>query len=127
MGRPKKATPNVEKAPSRLAGAFDFLPEHHLSWEVFLEKLTLLAHTFGYCKVDSPMFEDSRLFSFWSQGDDHLLLVQDAKGASIAARPTNIFNLVRVYLENHFVERERVSKWYYSGPVAYVSKGQIKQ
>ena len=83
MGRPKKATPSVEKAPSRLAGAFDFLPEHHLSWEVFMEKLTSLAHNFGYGKVDGPMFEDSRLFSFWSQDDDQLL----ENGRLRSARP----------------------------------------
>lgn len=127
MGRPKKATPSVEKAPQRLPGANDFLPEHHLSWEVFIEKLVLLAHNFGYGKVEAPMFEDSKLFSFWTQNDDQLLMVQDPKNGSVAARPTNIFSLIRVYLENHFAEREKVSKWYYSCPVAFISKGQIRQ
>ncbi len=127
MGRPKKATPSVEKAPLRLTGAFDFLPEQHLSWEVFLEKMISMAHTFGYGKVDSPMFEDSRLFSFWTQNDDRLVTLSDSKGNPIAAKPTNIFSLIRVYLENHFAERERISKWYYHSPVAYISKDQIKQ
>src|SRR6266576_3319952 len=99
MGRPKKLTPTVEKAPPRLAGAADLLPEHHLSWDVFLEKRVNLAHNFGYAKIDTPMFEDARLFAFWSQGQDQLLTLQDAKGNAVAAKPANIFGLVRAYLE----------------------------
>jgi histidyl-tRNA synthetase len=127
MGRPRKITPTVEKAPPRLAGASDLLPEHHLSWDVFSEKLTSLAHNFGYLKIDTPMFEDAHLFGFWSQGKDSLLITQDAKGNQVAARPSNIFGLVRAYLEYHFPERERVSKWYYSSPIAFVSGNEIKQ
>jgi histidyl-tRNA synthetase len=127
MGRPKKATPNVEKAPGRLPGSLDFLPEHHLAWEVFLEKLASLSHTFGYAPVDSPMFEDSRLFSFWMQNGAQLLTVANPKGNPVAARPANIFSLARVYLENHFAEREKVTKWSYHAPVAYLSGGQIRQ
>ena len=127
MGRPKKATPSVEKAPLRLPGSVDLLPEHHISWDVFLEKMTGLAHAFGYARVDSPLFEDARLFSFWSQNQDQLLTVSDHKGQTIAARPTNIFSLARVYLENNFTERERVSKWYYYCPVAFVRDNEIKQ
>src|SRR5258708_16725693 len=52
MGRPKKLTPTIEKAPPRLAGAMDLLPEHHMSLDVFSEKLLALAHTFGYAKVE---------------------------------------------------------------------------
>ncbi len=128
MGRPRKLTPTIEKAPPKLAGANDLLPEHHLSWEVFLEKLTHTAHNFGYSKIETPIFEDARLFSFWSQGKDQLLTTQDAKGGAIAAKPTNIFSLVRAYLEYHFPEREKVSKWYYHSPVNWVSPThEIKQ
>lgn len=127
MGRPRKITPTVEKAPPRLAGSTDLLPEHHLSWDVFLEKLVTLAHNFGYVKIDTPMFEDSQLFSFWSQGKDQLLSLQDPKGKQVAAKPSNIFGLIRAYLEYHFPERERVSKWYYSSPVAFISGNEIKQ
>lgn len=117
----------MEKAPPRLAGSTDLLPEHHLSWDVFLEKLVTLSHNFGYVKIDTPMFEDAGLFGFWSQGRDQLLTMQDAKGNAIAAKPSNIFGLVRAYLEYHFPERERVSKWYYSSPVTFVSGNEIRQ
>jgi len=127
MGRPRKITPTIEKAPPRLAGVRDLLPEHHLSWDVFLEKLVTLAHNFGYVRIDTPMFEDARLFGFWSQGQDELLTLEDPKGNQIAAKPSHIFGLVRAYLEYHFPERERVSKWYYSSPVAFVSNGEVKQ
>lgn len=127
MGRPRKIAPLVEKAPPRLAGSADLLPENHLSWDVFLEKLVTLAHNFGYVRIDTPMFEDVSLFGFWSQGTDQLLTLQDAKGRAVTCKPSNIFGLVRAYLEYHFPERERVSKWYYSSPVAFISNNEIKQ
>ncbi|MBX4191755.1 MAG: ATP phosphoribosyltransferase regulatory subunit [Candidatus Doudnabacteria bacterium] len=128
MGRPKKLTPTVEKAPPRLAGAVDLLPEQHLSLDMFLEKLTDLAHNFSYAKVDTPILEDASLFSFWSQGADQLISFNDAKNNLVALKPTNIFSLARAYLEHHFPERERVSKWYYHSPVAWLtSSGETKQ
>jgi histidyl-tRNA synthetase len=122
MGRPKKLTPIIEKAPPRLAGSVDLLPEQHLSWDVFLEKMINLAHTFGYSRIDTPMLEDARLFNFWSQGTDQLIAFNDAKNHSIAVKPTNIFSLARAYLEYHFPEREKVSKWYYNSPIAWLSQ-----
>src|SRR5690348_7169164 len=128
MGRPKKITPVVEKAPARLAGSFDVLPEQQLSWDFFLEKLHQIAHTFGYAKIETPLVEDARLFKFWEQGGtDKLIAFTDAKGLSVAIKPSNLFSLARAYLEYHYPEREKVSKWFYTGPVAYNRDNQIKQ
>jgi histidyl-tRNA synthetase len=128
MGRPRKITPTVEKAPPRLPGMIDLLPEHHLSWDVFFEKLSTLAHNFGYTRIDTPLFENASLFHLWSSGADKLLTWQDSKNNSMAAKPTNIFSLARVYLEHHFAERERVSKWYYFSPAFFLSpKDELKQ
>lgn len=128
MGRPKKITPTVEKAPLRLPGSFDVLPEQQLAWDFFGEKFQSLAHTFGYAKMETPLVEDGRLFKFWEQSsNDKLLSFTDPKGAVIAVKPTNIFSLVRAYLEYHFFEREKVSKWFYVSPVAYVTQGQVRQ
>ncbi len=127
MGRPRKLTPAVEKAPPRLAGSIDLLPEYHFSWDVFLEKLATLAHNFGYTKVETPMFEDASLFGFWAQNQDQLLTLNTTANRLVAVRPANIFSLARVYLEHHFAERERVSKWYYYSPVAWVAQNQIRQ
>src|SRR3989344_3603809 len=121
MGRPKKLTPSVEKAPPRLPGALDLLPEQHLSWDVFLEKMSSLAHTFGYSKIHTPMFEDAKLFRFWSHQTDQLLSFHDSKNNLISAKPTNIFSLIRCFLEYRFPERERVSKWYYHSSVAWIN------
>src|SRR3989344_4455792 len=127
MGRPKKLTPQVEKAPPRLAGLMDLLPEQHASWDVFMEKLVSLAHTFSYAKITTPLFEDSRLFRFWSQASDQLLVFQDGKN-NLAVKPSNIFSLARVYLEHQFAEKERVTKWYYQSPVAWLNQqNQLRQ
>ncbi len=128
MGRPKKLTPTVEKAPPRLSGFVDLLPEQHLPWGVFLEKLISLAHTFGYAKIETPIVEDARLFSFWSQGSDQLISFNDPKSNLAAIKPTNIFSLVRAYLEYRFFEREKVSKWFFHSPVAWLTKsGEMYQ
>lgn len=128
MGRPKKATPTVEKAPNRLPASMDFSPEAHLAWDAFFEKMIMLAHTFGYQRVDTPQIEDARLFGFWSSGDDQLLTFNDPKGNLVAAKPTNIFSLVRMYLENQFPERESVTKWFYISDISYINdKKEIKQ
>ncbi len=128
MGRPKKLTPTVEKAPPRLPGALDLLPEQIVSWDVFLEKLVSLAHTFGYAKIETPILEDAKLFSFWSQGSDQLITLNDTKNNLIAVKPTNIFSLARCYLEYHFPEREKVSKWYYCSPVGWATNsGETRQ
>jgi len=128
MGRPKKITPTVEKAPNHLAGSVDLLPEHHAAWDVFVEKFNSLAHTFGYSKVETPIFEDARLFTFWSGTNQSLLSFTDPKGNLVAAKPANIFSLARVYLENKFFEREKLSKWFYLSPATHLNdKNEIKQ
>lgn len=127
MGRPKKLTPNIEKAPQRLAGSSDLTPEQYLSWEAFWEKLNSLAHIFNYSQVQTPMFEDSRLFSFWSDGPSSLFSMTPAKGHPIAAAPTAIFGLARIYLEHQALEPVRVVKWYYSLPVARFEQNILKQ
>lgn len=128
MGRPKKATPVVEKAPARLSGSFDVLPEQHLAYDFFLEKLNSLAHTFGYSKFEGPLIEDAKLFRFWEQGStDKLVTFQDPKGLQVAIKPTNLFSLARAYLEYHFPEREKVSKWFYATPIAVYANDQLKQ
>jgi histidyl-tRNA synthetase len=128
MGRPKKITPQVEKAPARLAGAADILPDHIQSWDFFVEKLNAMAHTFGYSKTETPLVEDAKLFRFWQAGNsEKLVSFQDNRGVEIAIKPTNLFSLVRVYLEYHFPEREKVSKWFYTSQVASITNEQNQQ
>ncbi|HEV8601542.1 MAG TPA: HisS family protein [Patescibacteria group bacterium] len=125
MGRPKKITPTIEKAPPRLAGSFDILPEQHLSWDFFIEKFNSLAHTFGYSKIETPLVEDVRLFNLWNQNsNDQLLIFGEEKGIKFAVKPTNLFSLVRAYLEYHFFEKERVCKWFYSSQVVFLKDGK---
>jgi histidyl-tRNA synthetase len=128
MGRPKKITPVVEKAPARISGSIDILPENMLPWEFFLEKLNNLAHTFGYSKIETPLLEDARLFRAWQiSTKNKLITFADAKGLVTALKPTNLFSIARCYLEYHFFEREKVSKWFYATPVAYQIDNQVKQ
>lgn len=128
MGRPKKISPNVEKAPNRLVGTFDLLPEQHLAFDFFLEKFMSLAHTFGYSRIETPMLEDARLFKQWEAlGKGELVKIADEKeSGKIALKPTSLFGMVRAYLEYQYTEREKVSKWFYISPYAYKLQGQLK-
>lgn len=127
MGRPKKLTPNVEKAPQRLPGASDLMPEQYLSWEAFWEKLVGLAHVFNYSQVQAPFFEDARLFRQWSQ--QGATLASMPLGKSVAAlTPTTIFGLAREYLALQAIEHDRAIKWFYFSPVAHMTeKGELRQ
>jgi histidyl-tRNA synthetase len=129
MGRPKKITPIVEKAPPKVAGAFDILPEQQSSRDFFLEKFNSLAHTFGYVKMETPLVEDARLFRFWKEaGRGVLFEVADEKGNKTALKPGNLFGLARSYLENHYFEKERTCKWNFCSPVAYLKpQHELKQ
>lgn len=127
MGRPKKITPTVEKAPLKLSGAFDVLPEQQPAFDFFLEKLSNITHTFGYSRMETPYLEDAKLFKFWEEaGSGELLVLQDEK-TKLAVKPSNLFGLARAYLEYRYQEREKVSKWAYFSPVSWKEKGQIKQ
>ncbi len=129
MGRPKKVTPTVEKAPLRLPGTFDVLPEQQAAFNFFMERFLNQASTFGYTRIDTPIIEDARLFKFWQQSStDQLITLSDGNKDNVwAIKPTNIFGLVRAYLEHRYFEREKVSKWFYASPVMHMSKGALKQ
>ena len=128
MGRPKKPTPNVEKAPHRLPGSFDLGQDQFMSWEGFWEKVVALSRTFGFSQVQTPMFEDSRLFGFWSKVSCQLLNFLQTKGPSIAAAPAGIFGLARLYLPLQEQEPIKVVKWYYDMLVAcWDEKNELKQ
>jgi histidyl-tRNA synthetase len=128
MGRPKKITPTVEKAPLRLPGTFDVLPEQQAAFSFFMEKFLNLAHTFGYQRIDTPYIEDAKLFKFWQASTtDQLVMMNDPKGGSLAIKPTNLFSMARAYLEHHYFEREKVSKWYFASPVMSMRQDQLRQ
>lgn len=127
MGRPKKLTPNIEKAPQRLVGGFDLMPEQYLSWEAFWEKLVGLAHVFNYSQVQVPFFEDARLFRQWGQNGATLASLPMGKIVA-ALTPTPLFGLSRTYLAQQAIEEARAVKWFYLSPIAQITeKGELKQ
>jgi histidyl-tRNA synthetase len=127
MGRPKKLTPSIEKAPQRLSHSSDISADHYLSWEAFWEKLNHLAHTFNYNQIQTPLFEDTRLFNLWSEQGQGLLTHTPAKGRTISASPTAIFGLARMYLEQQAQEQTRVVKWYYCLPTERLEEQGLRQ
>lgn len=113
------------------------LPEQHLARGFFLEKLQNLAQTFSYSKIETPLVEDTRLFKFWKEAHPKEALFEMASddgppagraGKTVMAiKPTNLFSLARAYLEHHYYEKERTSKWFYLSSAAYLNSNRELQ
>src|SRR3989344_3144772 len=100
MGRPKKITPHVEKAPARLEGSLDLMSDTS-GWNFFIDKLHNLSSTFSYSKLETPLVEDARLFKFWTEANlGQLLFMNHDEEKQLALRPTSLFGAARVYLEH---------------------------
>lgn len=127
MGRPKKITPVVEKAPPRLPGTVDLLPEQHATYQMFCDRLHNLASTFSYWKIDTPAVEDPRLFKFWLAAHPQASLVEGTAGPHrLAFKPTNLFSVARAYLEHNYYEKERTTKWFYHSPILHQVENQLQ-
>ncbi|MGE5297818.1 MAG: histidine--tRNA ligase [Acidobacteriaceae bacterium] len=128
MGRPKKITPTIEKAPLHLPGTYDLQPEQQAAFAAFMDRFVNFAHTFGYSRMETPSLENASLYKYWQQStNQQAVTFTDAKGTVMAFKPTNLFGLARAYLEHRYFEREKVSKWFYASPTMAVVNGTLRQ
>ena len=127
MGRPKKVQPSVSKAPNRIKGTFDLVPEQHHEIHDLYEDFFRLAHNFGYLRIETPLIEDARLFKLWHEPGKELFMFESEALGRMAFKPNNLFSLARAFLEHRYFERERISKWYYSSKTMHLSEDDIIQ
>jgi histidyl-tRNA synthetase len=91
-------------------GTHDVLPSEQPLWQLATGTLAEVAETYGYGRIQTPVFEDAELFLRTSgQGSDvvqkEMYLFEDRGGRSLALRPEGTAPICRAYLE-HGMQRE---------------------
>ena len=107
------------KAPR---GTADLMPEDQKYWRYIEAKAVDLCRRYGFSRLDTPVFEDSRLF-VRSVGEDSDIVdketytFQDRGGDSITLRPEGTAPVCRAYLEQGMHNLPQPVRLYYLCPV----------
>ena len=107
------------KAPR---GTADLMPEDQKYWRYIEAKAVDLCRRYGFSRLDTPVFEDSRLF-VRSVGEDSDIVdketytFQDRGGDSITIRPEGTAPVCRAYLEQGMHNLPQPVRLYYLCPV----------
>jgi histidyl-tRNA synthetase len=91
-------------------GTHDVLPSEQPLWQLATGTLAEVAETYGYSRIQTPVFEDAELFLRTSgQGSDvvqkEMYVFEDRGGRRLALRPEGTAPICRAYLE-HGMQRE---------------------
>ncbi len=107
------------KAPR---GTGDLLPQEQAYWGYVLQKAADIARQYGYQRIDTPMFEDTRLFSrSIGEGTDivekEMYTFQDKGGDSLTLRPEGTAPVCRAYMEHGMSSLPQPVRLYYFAQV----------
>ncbi|MEC9309067.1 MAG: histidine--tRNA ligase [Chloroflexota bacterium] len=103
-------------------GTTDLLPEEQKYWRYIQSKAVQLITTYGFGRIDSPVFEDSGLFvRSVGEGTDivekEMYTFDDRGGDSITLRPEGTAPVCRAYLEHGMHNLPQPVRMYYFCPV----------
>lgn len=103
-------------------GTTDLLPEEQKYWRYIQSKAVELITTYGFGRIDSPVFEDSGLFvRSVGEGTDivekEMYTFDDRGGDSITLRPEGTAPVCRAYLEHGMHNLPQPVRMYYFCPV----------
>ena len=107
------------KAPR---GTTDLLPAEQRYWRYVESKAVELCRKYGYSRLDTPVFEDSRLFArSVGEGTDIIdketYTFEDRGGDSVTLRPEGTAPVCRAYLEHGMHNLPQPVRLYYFCPV----------
>ena len=99
-------------------GTSDILPEEQTYWRYVEQKVANTGQLYGYERIDSPAFEDTRLFSrSVGEGTDivekEMYTFEDRGGNSVTLRPEGTAPVCRAYLEHGLHNLPQPVKLYY--------------
>ena len=99
-------------------GTSDILPEEQVYWRYVEQKAVNICQLYGYERIDSPVFEDTGLFTrSVGQGTDivekEMYTFADKGGNKITLRPEGTAPVCRAYLEHGLHNRPQPVKLYY--------------
>jgi histidyl-tRNA synthetase len=99
-------------------GTQDILPEEQAWWRYIESKAASIAARYGYSRIDTPTFEDARLFTR-TVGEEtdivtkEMYTFQDRGGADLTLRPEGTAPVCRAYIEHGMASRTKPVKLYY--------------
>ena len=86
-------------------GTQDILPEEQAYWRYVESKAAAIAARYGYSRIDTPTFEDARLFTR-TVGEEtdivtkEMYTFQDRGGSDLTLRPEGTAPVCRAYIEH---------------------------
>ena len=101
-------------------GTEDVLPEEQNYWRYFQLKAEEIARRFGYDRIDTPIFEDAKLFvrSVGEATDiveKETYTFEDRGGDLLTLRPEGTAPVCRAYLEHGLHNRQQPIRMHYLG------------
>ena len=107
----------VYKAPR---GTVDILPAEQSYWAHVQRKAADICRLYGYERIDTPVFEDYRLFARAdAEGTDlvekEMYVFEDRSGQKLALRPENTAPVCRAYVEHGMFNMAQPIRLYYLG------------
>lgn len=126
---PAQAAPSAEKAPTRnvstpqvLRGMRDILPSEQKYWRYIYKKIESLARSYGYERIDTPILEETALFSRTAgkQTDvveKEMFTFEDKGGDNVTMRPEGTAPVARAYINHGMFTLPQPVKLYYLGPM----------
>jgi histidyl-tRNA synthetase len=99
-------------------GTADILPEEQAYWRYVEEKAAAICQLYGYQRIDTPVFEDVRLFArSVGAGTDivekEMYTFEDRGGSQMTLRPEGTASVCRAYLEHGLYNLSQPVKLFY--------------
>jgi len=103
-------------------GTTDILPEEQAYWRYIEQKAVDICRLYGYQRIDTPVFEDTSLFSR-SAGEysdivqKEMYTFDDRGGNSLTLKPEGTPAVCRAYIQHGLSNRPQPVKLYYITPI----------
>ena len=103
-------------------GTADILPKDQYIWNFVQNKCSEVAKSFGYRFIETPIFEDSRIFERTVGEDTDIVEKEmysfvDKGGDNISLRPENTAGVCRAFIENGMYNETLPARLFYYGPM----------
>ncbi len=101
-------------------GTSDTLPKDQDAWRFFAERAEDVARRFGYGRIETPLFEDARLFvrgigEVTDVVENETYTFEDRGGDLVTLRPEGTAPVCRAYLEHGMHNLAQPVRMYYMG------------
>ena len=119
----------------RPRGTADVLPEDQPYWSHVYDVARKVANQFGYRKIDTPTFEDTKLFERGVGNETDIVQkemysFEDHGGDSITLRPEGTASVCRAYIENGLHNLPQPVRMYYAAAMYRYERpqaGRVRQ